>query len=276
MPVSQAQSKKNLQNLQNKGVPQTMIANYGKRLNTKEMNKILGMAKSGGSSTQAPSPPPDPYAQLKTLQSAYQNTLSPSADETSAESSLKNIAYGKELGTQDAATQAIPIQFITGQQKAIENAAAIKSMPLEAQLKLLQDKRKSQADIAKSAVDFEQTRVQDVEKTREFDVGQAETKREALASEKEAKKKRKSDEKIAKITAKANAAYKNASLGQTIKSEDRNYDLAVKTHADTVANQNLIDLRKKQAARARAKAQRQALYAKTHGGSAQAILNALK
>lgn len=258
-----------------------MIANYGKRLNTKEMNKILGMAKGGGQS-QSPqtsptsAPTPDPYSQLKTLQSAYQSTLAPSADETSAESALKNIAYGKELGNQNVVTQAIPVEFMPGQKKAIENAASIKSMPLEAQLKLLQDKRKSQSDIAKSAVDFEQTRMQDVEKQREFDTELAEKKREALVSEKESKKKRKSDEKIAKINAKANAEYKNTSLGQTIKSEDRNYGLAVQTHADTVANQKLIDLRKKQAARARKKAQSQAAYAKTHGGSAQAILNALK
>ena len=166
----------------NKGVPQNMIANYGNRLNPKEMNKILGIYQSGRNTQQPPTMAPiDPLA---STQNSLSQAMSRTSEETSAEQALSDLAYKKQLGLDTEAGRAVPMGFVTGAQAAIERSAATATMPLEAQLRRLQEKRQTATDIAKSQLESAQWGAEQARRKSEFEQSLAEQVRASKAQEK--------------------------------------------------------------------------------------------
>lgn len=96
--------------------------------------------------------------------------VSPEEEET--EKTLSNLLASKELGVAAVRERPIPLEFITGQQAAIERRAATQAGPLQARLSQLQSKRQAAIDIAKtrgeiSKARFERTKVSE-EKVDEY------------------------------------------------------------------------------------------------------------
>lgn len=116
-----------------------------KRLGVKRV--LLGEGGGGGGSSNKDS-------QLSALRSKYQGTLTPTKGETEASTQLENIITSKELGVAAAGQQPIAQQFVTGQQKAITEAASLKSLPIQTKLANLQSRRQSAADVLKSQLGF--------------------------------------------------------------------------------------------------------------------------
>lgn len=81
-------------------------------------------------------------------------------EEQEAQTTLANLLASKELGLQAIREKAIPIQFITGQEAAVERRAAVKALPLQAQIATLQARRQSALDVAKSRLDIAKSKAE--------------------------------------------------------------------------------------------------------------------
>lgn len=90
---------------------------------------------------------------------AYLATLNPGSDELSAMTNLANLNTSATQAYTNAAGQAIPLDFITGQQAAIQRSQAALASPLEAQLTLSQAKRQMATTASKAALDREDAKL---------------------------------------------------------------------------------------------------------------------
>ena len=81
-----------------------------------------------------------------------------SPEEQEAETTLQNLLASKELGIERVRAKAIPLEFITGQQSAIERRAATLAGPLQARVSQLQGKRAAAIDVAKARGDIAKAR----------------------------------------------------------------------------------------------------------------------
>ena len=87
------------------------------------------------------------------LESEYQKNLQLSEEEQAAQAELDKLQQSYRQGYQDIRDQAIPMQFITGQSKSLEDRALALSEPLQARLARAQAKRMSALEASKFALE---------------------------------------------------------------------------------------------------------------------------
>lgn len=111
----------------------------------------------------------DPYSskEYKSLQNSLTGSLSPTAEETAAQTALGNIEteqanldLGTKMGVAGIEKQAIPLNLVTGQSAELQKQAGLaseaisqKALPLKTQLANLQAKRQAAQDVAKMKLD---------------------------------------------------------------------------------------------------------------------------
>ena len=122
---------------------------------------------SQGSSQSSPAFPqqsqqggvPSPYANMPTmpdlssLENAYRQNLTPTAEETSAEQRLAALFGSRDLGIAGIENEAIAMPLIMGQTAALEKQANIKGQTLQNQLAILQAKRQSALEASKFSLE---------------------------------------------------------------------------------------------------------------------------
>lgn len=108
-------------------------------------------ASSTGSA--APATPSIGASAMSTAESAYKRSLELSPDELSTQEDLDKLIESAKKGYLGTSQQAIPMEFITGQLKAIEDRAATLAEPLERKLSRLQAARQSSLDASKFALE---------------------------------------------------------------------------------------------------------------------------
>lgn len=103
-----------------------------------------------------PAPAPTPPAVDNTLsdaEKAYQANLEVTPEEQQAQQDLDTLDQSYKTAYMNTDNQAIPLDFITGQQKALENRSLALSEPLEKKLARLQAKRQSSLAASKFALE---------------------------------------------------------------------------------------------------------------------------
>ena len=119
-----------------------------------QQNPIVPQApqdNTGNSGTiDVASVPDNPTA---ALESEYQKNLQLSEEEQAAQAELDKLQQSYRQGYQDIRDQAIPMQFITGQSKSLEDRALALSEPLQARLARAQAKRMSALEASKFALE---------------------------------------------------------------------------------------------------------------------------
>jgi LysM repeat protein len=70
-----------------------------------------------------------------------QDLMAPTADETNTQGQIDSLESGTKLSTLNIEGQPVPMEFITGEQKAVEDRALALEKPLQDKLALLQAKR---------------------------------------------------------------------------------------------------------------------------------------
>lgn len=128
----------------------------------------------------------DRAAQIKALNDAYTRSLQLSPEEEAKQQQLDAISQRQALlrqsyneGDSNIRNQAIPMQFVTGQQAALQRqytnqqeGIAAESLPLKDQLALLQQRRAANQAAAKANLDFEQAQYKtEQEKSKPIEVG---------------------------------------------------------------------------------------------------------
>jgi len=128
----------------------------------------------------------DRLAQIKALNDAYTRSLQLSPEEEAKQQQLDAISQRQALlrqsyneGDSNIRNQAIPMQFVTGQQAALQRqytnqqeGIAAESLPLKDQLALLQQRRAANQAAAKANLDFEQAQYKtEQEKSKPVEVG---------------------------------------------------------------------------------------------------------
>lgn len=91
--------------------------------------------------------------EYETAKTAYQNAQQLTPDEIANEQAINDITASEKLGVTDTNHQPIPMEFITGQAKAIEDRANANLVPLQAKAALLQAKRTANVEATKFALD---------------------------------------------------------------------------------------------------------------------------
>lgn len=139
--------------------------------------KSLGMAAVSN---------PDRSAQLKALQDAYTRSLQLSPEEEAKQQQLDAVSQRQALlrqsfneGDSAIRNQAIPMQFVTGQQAALQRqyvnqqeGIAAEALPLKDQLALLQQRRAASQAAAKANLDFNQEQFKaEQDRTKPMEVG---------------------------------------------------------------------------------------------------------
>lgn len=105
------------------------------------------------------------YANAK---SAYVNSLQPSAGVKSAREDYADIIASRDLGIAGVRNKAIPMEFITGQSRAIQEMAEPKALRAQNQVAIEQEQQKMQQDVAKAILDIEQG---NIDLMKPFNVG---------------------------------------------------------------------------------------------------------
>lgn len=91
--------------------------------------------------------------EYQAAQTAYKNAQQLTPDEIANEQAINDITASEKLGVADTNHQPIPMEFITGQAKAIEDRANANLVPLQAKAALLQAKRTANVEATKFALD---------------------------------------------------------------------------------------------------------------------------
>lgn len=89
----------------------------------------------------------------------YQDSLKPTDEEDQTNLDLENIQSSLRQAYTNAEKQAIPLEFITGQQKRLQDSAATIAMPLEAKAARLQAKRLAALDASKFMLEQEDKKI---------------------------------------------------------------------------------------------------------------------
>lgn len=101
---------------------------------------VLGGAGLGGATADTPGVESD-YEKLK---KKYRGSFGESEEEKKAREQLDALDASKSLGLVDIENKVIPMQFIAGQQRALEDRGAALSVPLKSKLASLQAQRESE------------------------------------------------------------------------------------------------------------------------------------
>lgn len=108
------------------------------------------------SSALSPRPTtPDFYGGAKTAMDKYIESLAVTDEENKISKNISNIRSSISSGMQQASEQAIPMNFITGQQQAIENRGLNMLDPYEAELKRLGANREAMSEGLNARQKFE-------------------------------------------------------------------------------------------------------------------------
>lgn len=89
------------------------------------------------------------------LEKQYQGLITPAQGEVDTQSMINNLLASKQMGLNSIADQAIPMNFITGQQSSVERRAQGQLIPLQQKMALLQAQRQSALEATKFALDRE-------------------------------------------------------------------------------------------------------------------------
>jgi len=119
-------------------------------------------ANTDVSMATAPSMPTvnqDMYAGVDTASKAYEESLRLSPEEMAAQAEADRLAESASRGYQNTAEQTIPLEFIVGQQKAIEQRALNLNEPIQRRLARLQAERLARTEAAKFGLEREQGKV---------------------------------------------------------------------------------------------------------------------
>lgn len=111
---------------------------------------------NGGAPMTTPTLPeaPNPLeSAVSEAEKTYRGNLAQTPEEIAAEEELSRLSEGFKKSYQNTADQTIPLEFITGQQKSIENRALNLAEPLKDKLARLQAKRTSALEASKFALD---------------------------------------------------------------------------------------------------------------------------
>ncbi len=100
-----------------------------------------------------PNLPPEAQKAVETAESAYKDSLEISPDELSTQEDLDKLIESTKKGYLATENQAIPMEFITGQLKSIEDRATNLAEPLERKLARLQAARTSSLEASKFALE---------------------------------------------------------------------------------------------------------------------------
>lgn len=90
---------------------------------------------------------------------AYQGTLQPTQEELDAMQRLNDLNTSATAAYTNTQNQPIPLEFITGQQAALQRSKAQLAQPLETQLSLLQAKRQMASTASKASLDRLDTQI---------------------------------------------------------------------------------------------------------------------
>jgi HD superfamily phosphohydrolase len=93
-------------------------------------------------------------SQRDALRAKFTQTLAPTPEEVKAQTQLENIITSKELGVAAVEREPIAQTFVTGQTKALEKSAALKSLPLQTRLANLQARRQTASDLLKAQLGY--------------------------------------------------------------------------------------------------------------------------
>lgn len=115
-------------------------------------SSIQNTAASSASAPTAPAPSMGASA-MSGAESAYKRSLEISPDELSTQEDLDKLIESAKKSYQNTKDQAIPMEFITGQLKSIEDRALGLAEPLERKLARLQSARQSSIEASKFALD---------------------------------------------------------------------------------------------------------------------------
>lgn len=91
---------------------------------------------------------------------AYLKSLMPSSEVTEAKTAYNDFITSKEAGLQKISDETIPMQFITGKQRSLEDRAAIQERNLASRLGIAQDSQASAELAGKTGLDYALSREQ--------------------------------------------------------------------------------------------------------------------
>jgi hypothetical protein len=111
------------------------------------------LASMQSTSSSTPSAISSAQAAVTTAENAYQEALKLSPDEITTQEDLDKLIESTKKAYLNTSGQVIPMEFITGQLKAIEERATGLAEPLETKLARLQAQRTSATDASKFALE---------------------------------------------------------------------------------------------------------------------------
>jgi len=121
---------------------------------------------------------PSPGATTMTSEEkAYQDNLKIGADELSTQEDLDKLLESARTGYQNTKGQSIPMEFITGQLKSVEERANLLKEPLERKLARLQAQRLANTEASKFALERS-----DKQKGEAFTLGEGQTRYDAYGN----------------------------------------------------------------------------------------------
>lgn len=112
-----------------------------------------GTAQTQGTTPTAPVIPPETQTAVQSAEKAMMEASKISPEEISTQADLDRLIESTKKAFQNTADQPIPLEFITGQLKSIENRALGLAEPLEAKLARLEAKRTSAIQTSKFALE---------------------------------------------------------------------------------------------------------------------------
>ncbi len=110
-------------------------------------------AQGGASSPAMPQISPEATKAMQDAEKAYQASMQLSPDELSTQEEIDRLIESAKSGYRSASGQAIPMEFITGQLKAIEQRASGLAEPLERKLARIQASRQASTSASKFALE---------------------------------------------------------------------------------------------------------------------------
>lgn len=143
-----------------------LLTDYGRSQGLPEVN---GQAPLPAAPIAPPAPPAptDPLSsplytspEYEAALNAYKSSLAPTADQVQNTTDINNIESGLRQASTNAEGQAIPLDFITGQQKRLQDTATNLETPLVANGNLLQAKQQAAIDASKAALDSASTKLE--------------------------------------------------------------------------------------------------------------------
>lgn len=128
------------------------------------VNPATGGVVDDGSGAPAGGPPvaPSGYSSPEYLAAmkAYTDSLQLSPEEITNQQNLDNLNSSLAIGESNTNDQVIPMEFITGQKKSMEDRTLALEKPLQAKAALLQAKRTAAQDASKFALDQMDKKIQ--------------------------------------------------------------------------------------------------------------------